>query len=115
MNCVPEHGLHVPQEVTTLKGKLQMALTESTETLAAYVPRPCAPVPPSHWPLAVSPGGQACISARSGWYFVRLGDHVIKLYIYRGRLFSNAVAKIMEIFSNRQEAAFSDVLRIIIR
>ena len=34
---------------------------------------------------------------------------------YRGRLFSNAVAKIMEIFSNRQEAAFGDVLRIIIR
>ena len=33
---------------------------------------------------------------------------------YRGRLFSNAVAKFMVIFSNRQEAAFSNVLRILI-
>ena len=35
--------------------------------------------------------------------------------LYRGRLFSNAVAKCMEILSNRLEAAFSDVLRILIR
>ena len=34
--------------------------------------------------------------------------------LYRGRLFSNAVAKIMVIFSSHQEVAFSDVLRILI-
>ena len=39
----------------------------------------------------------------------------VAVSLYRGRLFSNAVAKIMGIFSNRLEAAFSDVLRILIR
>ena len=49
--------------------------------------------------------------------FDKLGDdaETSMATVNRGRLFSIAVAKFMEIFSNRQEAAFSDVLRIIIR
>ena len=58
-----------------------------------------------------APGGWQLQRARTG----ARPTKVKQQSFYRGRLFCNAVAKCMGIFSNRQEAAFSDVLRILTR